>query len=320
MSGKKRGSLTVEAVISFTVFIMVMFLLLTLVKLVLMMTVLNNATVETAKIIATSAYPISFLNEAQSGLEDMEDNLKPTTLASSIVGTGQSAVVSDLLGGDPDTVLKSGFSSICKGLVGGTAVKLLKGAVYEIKGNTVNYLCGKLIQGYVENCGLRFDPEKLTLRVAKIPETEAEFEHLHTGSLSLSEDGSLTASPASSASGTDGNFNAEDVVLCLEYPYELALPFLPSFTITLRSDSVEHAWLTGTSEGPERTEGIDLSNLLFGKEKRVWIPTGGNGKRYHTKDCHLLWSSKIETTVNSAKKQGFTACKICKPDGEPGKN
>ena len=58
-----RGSLTVEAIISVTMFISVMFLLLTMVKLVLMMTILNNATVEAAKVIATGAYPISILNE-----------------------------------------------------------------------------------------------------------------------------------------------------------------------------------------------------------------------------------------------------------------
>lgn len=313
MKRKQRGSLTVEAIISFTVFISVMFLLLTLVKLVLIMTILNNATVETAKTLAVSAYPISFLNETQSGIEKMEENLEATNLANSLKGTGQSAVISGLMGGDIKEVAKSGASGILKNLIGGTAVKLLKGQVYEIKGAVVHNLCGNIVQGYLEDCGIHFDPEKLVLRVSKIPETEAEFKELHHDKLALSEDGSLTATPCSTAAGTDGQFNADDVVICLEYPYEIALPLLPAFTITLRSVSVEHGWLYGTSSGPKRTEGIDLSGLMFGKESSVWIATGGHGKRYHAENCHLLWSSKVKTTMSDAKRRGFTACKICSP-------
>ena len=38
-----------------------------------------------------------------------------------------------------------------------------------------------------------------------------------------------------------------------------------------------------------------------------------NGERYHRADCHYLLQSRIKTTVGEAKKQGYTACKVCKP-------
>lgn len=37
------------------------------------------------------------------------------------------------------------------------------------------------------------------------------------------------------------------------------------------------------------------------------------GKKYHRSSCSSLSKSKIETTVFSAKLQGYTACSKCKP-------
>lgn len=309
----KKGSLTVEAVISATVFISVMFLLLTMVKLVLMMTILNNATVETAKVIATAAYPISILNEQQAGLEKSVESFQPENLEDSLSGTVEAGIVSELLGGNGGETLTGGGVELLKDLIEGAAVELGKNAAYTVKGEAVNYLCGQVISGYVENCGIYFDPEKLVLRAAKIPETDLEFQTLHTGEMSLSETGALSAKPASGPTKTDGDFNAEDVLISLEYPYEFALPFLPAISITLRSTSVEHAWLHGTSAAPKRTEGIDVSNILFGKETVVYVATGGHGTRYHKESCPTLWSSNSPMTLSAAKSQGLTACKVCDP-------
>lgn len=310
---KRKGSLTVEAIISFTVFIGVSFLLLTLVKLVLVMTILNNAAVETAKTIATAAYPISILNEMQAGMEAKIENTDPATLEESTKATIASSVTTQLLGGNGLKAAKGSAAETLKGLIEGIAVNAVQDMVYSIKGQAVNALCGMVVQGYIENCGIYIAPEKLMLRAAKIPETEAEFEKLHSDPMPLSETGTLTASPAESAYGTDGNFNADDVLICLEYPYEIALPLIPAVTVTLRSVAVEHAWLHGTSSGPSRKEGIQISNLLFGKGTVVYVPTGGYGKRYHQENCSTLWSSKAPMSLAAAKNQGLTPCRVCKP-------
>jgi len=313
---KRKGSLTVEAIISFTVFIGVSFLLLTLVKLVLVMIILNNASVEAAKTIATAAYPISIANEAQSGLEKKISKTEPANLLESVEGAGVNSMVSALLGGDLKKAAKGNLQNMLSGYLEGLTVQLLDDVFYSLKGQGVNWLCGKIVSGYVEGCGLALDPERLILRAAKIPETQAEFKALHSGSLPLSEKaGSLEAKPSSSASGSDGDFNAEDVLICLEYPYEIALPLLPAVTVTLRSVSIEHGWLNKTATGPKRTEGIDLTDALFGSGKVVYEATGGHGKRYHAKsDCPTLWTSVQAVSLAAAQGQGLTPCGLCYPE------
>lgn len=46
-------------------------------------------------------------------------------------------------------------------------------------------------------------------------------------------------------------------------------------------------------------------------EKVVYVTK--TGKKYHKASCHHLRQSKIKTTQTEAKKQGYTACKVCKP-------
>lgn len=57
LRNKKKGSLTVEAVIAFSIFISFMFLLLSMVKISLTKITLENAVSETAKYIASASYP-----------------------------------------------------------------------------------------------------------------------------------------------------------------------------------------------------------------------------------------------------------------------
>lgn len=37
------------------------------------------------------------------------------------------------------------------------------------------------------------------------------------------------------------------------------------------------------------------------------------GEKYHRGSCRSLRKSRIETTVAQAKRDGYTACKLCKP-------
>lgn len=308
---RKKGSLTVEAVISMTVFISAMFLLLTMVKLVLFMTILNNATAETAKAIATAAYPLSYLNAAQEGIEAKAESIRPQNLQSTLSGSGEKNLIVDLMCGDEmmSSDIVGTISSFVNGALDKTEI-----AAYELKGAAVNYLCGQIIKGYVEECGLSIDEEKIVLRAVKIPETDTEYSTMHTEPLLLSESGTLTARPSSAADGTDGQFGAKDVLICLEYDYEMALPFLPSASVTLRSTAVERAWLYGTAVGPSRKEGININNLLFGDSKVVYIATGGYGECYHKSGCQHLWTSQTCVTLEYATQTlGLRPCKTCKP-------
>jgi hypothetical protein len=38
------------------------------------------------------------------------------------------------------------------------------------------------------------------------------------------------------------------------------------------------------------------------------------GKKYHIKNCSAAGTGKKGMTIAEAKKEGYTACKVCKPD------
>jgi hypothetical protein len=38
------------------------------------------------------------------------------------------------------------------------------------------------------------------------------------------------------------------------------------------------------------------------------------GKKYHSKNCSAAGTGKKGMTIVEAKKEGYTACKVCKPD------
>ena len=334
MKKKRRGSLAVEATISFSVFISFMFLLLNIVKLILFMIILNNAAVETAKTIATVGYPLTFLNQHQDTIEKKEDYLKNEKLSDMTGSAVQAAAFSNLLGGNPDEMIKSGALHYLENFLMGSAVKIIKGEIYALKSDAVKGIAGWFIENSLQNTGIAFNPERLNLRMVKIPVTKMEYVTVYSDPVPLSDKGTLQATPASAYDGDDGDFNGEDVVICLEYPVRIILPFLDQVNVTLRATAVEHAWLNSTCSGPKRTEGIDLTNLLFGKDTMVAVATGGYGKCYHKPGCSRLWEksstvplepaaekagirgTSVQISRSTAIKEGYTPCKVCKPDDE----
>lgn len=300
---RKKGSLSVEAVISMTVFIGVMFLMLTLVKLVLVMTILNNATTEAAKTIASSGYIIGALNEKQAGIEEKAEKIEPTNLADSTEGVVQSSVVTELISGSgKDTALSGGKSTLLD-VLKGLSVELSDDKVYQIKGQAASAIVGNIVKGYIEDCGIPLDESKLMLRAVKIPETDREFKALHTGNMSLSDTGTLVAVPKT-------DFGKDDVLICLEYPCTIALPLIPSVTVTLRSTAVERAWLHGTGSGPARIEGIDITDMV---DKYVYIGSRKKGEKYHQENCMTLWRGSEKMKLSEAKKAGYEPCGFCRP-------
>ncbi|MBE7558797.1 hypothetical protein HS125_07560 [bacterium] len=49
------------------------------------------------------------------------------------------------------------------------------------------------------------------------------------------------------------------------------------------------------------------------KSSTVYITK--SGKKYHRDGCRSLAKSKIAISREEAKKQGYTPCSVCKPDG-----
>lgn len=47
--------------------------------------------------------------------------------------------------------------------------------------------------------------------------------------------------------------------------------------------------------------------------KEVVVYITRTGEKYHQSDCRYLRQSKIQTTKKEAVKNGYSACKVCKP-------
>ena len=66
--------------------------------------------------------------------------------------------------------------------------------------------------------------------------------------------------------------------------------------------------VTGGTEALLSKETVTLSQT---KETIVYITR--TGEKYHKDGCRYLRQSKIKTTKKEAVKNGYEACKICKP-------
>ncbi|QNL48131.1 hypothetical protein H8S90_15100 [Olivibacter sp. SDN3] len=53
------------------------------------------------------------------------------------------------------------------------------------------------------------------------------------------------------------------------------------------------------------------NKLEVGKETVVYVTR--TGEKYHRGSCRYLSKSKIETSLKDAQKNGYAACKVCKP-------
>lgn len=73
------------------------------------------------------------------------------------------------------------------------------------------------------------------------------------------------------------------------------------FTISL--------WISFSGFAPANFTHENITDIA--KEQVVYVTK--TGKKYHKSSCHYLKRSKIKTSKSKAQKQGYTACKVCKP-------
>ena len=311
--GKKdKGSLTIEAIISFTVFLMVSFLMLQLVKLTMISLVMNSCTQETAKQLATSSYPLVMVNdlidetgEKIEGLGEMSSSVSSITSSMSVDPTLDSIIGSKLNAVSGAYDLFSKLNKIAeKGIINVFSGLKSKGGLY---------ITAKIMDSYLDSSGMAFDKDKVVFRIVKLPQSDSEYKYKKKYKVKGEKD-DLVLDPSSDGDGFDGDYNRDDVVICAEYDYKIVLPLLPAISLKLRSTAVEHAWLTGCSSSIDREEGF--FSKIFDNE--VYVTTGGSGKKYHKKGCPMMTLNGYGYTPTAmnlrvALSSGFKECEVCKP-------
>lgn len=68
-------------------------------------------------------------------------------------------------------------------------------------------------------------------------------------------------------------------------------------------------WVSFSGFAPANFTHENITDIA--KEQVVYVTK--TGKKYHKSSCHYLKKSKIKTSKSKAQKQGYTACKVCKP-------
>lgn len=313
MMKKVKGSLSLEAVISFTIFISFMFLLLSIVKFSLVRITLSSATSETAKQIATAAYPLSYLIEAENSknekIDAYEEKMQLTEgISNKEIGdaaTNLFNINSDEVSGAIDTITK------IKDLISGgdnaanAGGSLIRGAVAGLEQKAGAYVACNIFNSCIDNSGISVNKDDVTLTIVKFP--QSDFAYKQTGK-----------SEGYTALGiSNDSYSAEDVIIASEYRYDFALPFLPSFEIKMREAAVEHAWLYGGGNTiTNREDDLDLSKLkelIFGDDP-VYLGSMLTGNCYHKKSCSTIWHGTLMISREAAKKEGYDPCGKCHPD------
>lgn len=306
------GSLSLEAVIAFTVFISFMFLLLSIVKFSLVRITLNTATTETAKQITTSAYPMSYLIEYQNSEgEEIDAYEEEMSLTEGLSNEQISDSISTLFNVDEqetsnvvDTITKA--KDILSGGDNAQAAtgSLVRGLITQLEGKATAYIACKIFDNYIEKSIIPFDKNDVTLSIVKFP--QSTYAYNQTGN----SEGYKKLGLANE------DYTEEDVIIAVEYDYDFALPFLPSFNIIMREVVVEHAWLYGGGGIiTDRTDGNvfeDFESVVFGANK-VYLGAKLTGKKYHKKDCPTLYKGAIVMNKQAAINDGYSPCKKCNP-------
>ena len=61
------------------------------------------------------------------------------------------------MGGDAPKTFNKGIVETVKDLMLGTAIDAVDDIYYSLKGAGVNWLCGKIVQSFVDGCGRKID-------------------------------------------------------------------------------------------------------------------------------------------------------------------
>lgn len=303
---RSRGSVTVEACVVLPVFLTLFFLLLFIVKFICTGMLLDYAVNEAAKEMATAAYPISFINEFEDEKLEQYGSASIPSLEEELEKLGEKFLVpnpenamniilsGDFNGEEAAEALKDVLQGYGKGTIGGI-VGGITPLYWDMKSSGKYYIADTLIREYLDSPMLRQEAARLSL--VELPQGRAEF--AARSQSYMYESFGLTP-------GID--FDADDVVIQLEYDYRVKFPFVEELKIKLVHTAVERAWLKGSfGVVAAGEEGFDLEPA----ENTVFVTR--TGIRYHLGSCRYLRKSKLPMDLGEAKAEGYTPCKVCKP-------
>lgn len=79
------------------------------------------------------------------------------------------------------------------------------------------------------------------------------------------------------------------------------------------SEQITQTTKTTTTEQITTEQGTTTEQETTTEESTTEEETTKTGSKYHRSSCGYLHSSKIKISVSSARSQGYTPCKRCKP-------
>lgn len=310
---RNKGSLTIEACISFTVFLSFMYFLLMFVQLAIVDITLDAATRETAKIIATSAYPISLLNEIEDDADKKaEEALKPTSLLEITTKANVNTIIDTLfLSNIEDTASKDNISldkleDILKGNISSVATEaaagignILKAKLFDaldgFMQNTKYKIAASIFDKCIEGSFINIDKSNLIFNVVEFPQSDKRYEVTKNAYIQYD------------LLGDEIDFGKDDAIVSVEYTYPIKLPFMPTYNLKLNYTAIERGWVNGgNGVYTSWEEKLELGNDLVFVTK--------TGKKYHRRNCYYLKESKIAITRKDAtEKYKYTPCSKCNP-------
>ena len=305
-NNRKRGSLTIEAVISFSVFVSFMFMLLTMVKLSMVKITLDTAVSETAKHIAAASYPIGILNgAAEENNKDVKTEFTTDKTLQDLVKKDVSFGIGMIFAdGDKSKEANTGAKGFADmfSFVGGLGVDAIETVIFPKVQTWIENHCyemaAEIISDIIDNSYVGIDKSNLTLLMAKVPVTANGYSTSFNDAATLEKLGL-----------SKNDFNKDDVVIGVEYNYKMALPFISTIDVKIRDVAVEHGWVNGGCGSINKSdEGIKLDSFI-----NFYVYVTKTGKKYHREDCPYLWNSKIKKTKSNAKIAGYKPCSKCSP-------
>lgn len=330
----KKGSVTIEACLSFPVFLCLFLVLMFLIRLVSIDVTLGHAADETAKQVAAAVYPVKFINQLEN--EAFLDNGDYTMIPSfdkELESVKNSLISSsgEYAGNIFSALLTGGISQV--GNADSVSADLFKSiferTLEELKLGMKSYITGKLGTGYydiktkLKYMAVKALVEKFVkggyihkdrIEYAFIQFPQSTIEHIIRAKDSTYE-------RAWKASGYCPD--QQDVVVVLKYRVKIPIPFFDNREIILTHMAVEKAWLNGSNgvysvDSSGGSAGDDSATLedndrVPGSEIVFITETGS---KYHKSDCPCLSSSRIPIKLSQAQEKGYQKCRVCSNKGK----
>lgn len=281
----KQGSITIEACISFPVFLTLFFIFLFFIKLIAVDMVLGNAAVQTAKQVAASAYPIVYLCDSQDKILnelDMEQILDKLMYNSE---KGIPKGVIDLFSFDTDHKNNQGL-------------EMINNTFKDVLDSASHFFIKKILKAYIDEDIVKSD--RVQLVYAKLPRSK----------IGGDDEPQKSSSEQCGINLIEGrDYDADDAVVQLAYDYSFQLPFIGLRKLTLVHTAIEKGWINGSNGVvAANQEGLELEEAVA---YTVYVTR--TGVKFHRDDCRHLRLSKISIEQSEAESKGYTPCKVCKP-------